>query len=72
MEVKPIMPYYPGDIFILPDNHETIVMEVNDNGWPIKVKSLEPDPQLGKVGWFMEGEDWVIFQMDILGGPANN
>ncbi len=64
--------YLPGDIMILADGHKTVVMEINDDYWPIKVKSLEPDDQLGKIGWFKEGEDWIIFQFDILGGDSNN
>lgn len=55
-----------GDLLILPDGHRTIVVAVNEDGMPVKVKSLEPDDQLGKIGWFREGDDWMIIQYDIL------
>lgn len=58
--------YLPGDIFEMSDGHQTVVMEVNEDFWPIKVKSLEPDPQLGKIGWFQEENDWVIMTYTIL------
>ena len=61
-----------GDLFVLADGHKTMIIEVNENGWPIKLRSLEPDPQLGKIGWFQEGEDWVVFQYSIFGGDASN
>lgn len=64
--------YFIGDLFELPDGHKTLVVETNENDWPVKLRSLEPGPELGKIGWFQEGEDWVVFQYDILGGDSNN
>ena len=64
--------YIPGDLFVLSDGHNTLVIDTDEDGWPIKVKSLEPDPQLGKIGWFQEGDDWVIFQLDMYSKLANN
>lgn len=58
--------YRPGDIFILPDDHRTLVIEVNENDWPQKIKSLQPDESLGKTGWFYEDGDWVVFYLEIL------
>lgn len=58
--------YNVGDLFVFPGGMETIVMEVNDNSWPIKVKAVNPDPELGKKGWFLENDDWVVIQYDIL------
>jgi hypothetical protein len=64
--------YIIGDLFIMADGHETLVMEVNENDWPMKLRSLDPSPELGKIGWFQEGEDWVVFAYTIFGGTANN
>lgn len=64
--------YFPGDVFELSDGHKTIVSEINNDYWPIKLISLEPDEKLGKIGWFREGENWIVFQYSILGGDSNN
>lgn len=58
--------YKPGDLFVFPSGFETIVMEVNERNWPIKVKAVHPDPALGKRGWFLENDEWVVFSYDIL------
>lgn len=44
---------------------ETIVIEVED-GRATKLKAVNPDDDLGKVGWFKEGDDWVTFDYDIV------
>lgn len=58
--------YEIGDTMILSDGHECEVLEIDEFNDAIKVKSLEPNSQLGKTGWFEEDGDWIIFVMDIL------
>lgn len=61
----------PGDIIILEGtgdfaNMECIVMEVNPvNGHVTKMKAAIPDDRLGKMGFILEGEDWVAVEWDF-------
>jgi len=58
--------YIPGDLFVFPNGLQAIVMEVDEYNDATKVKALNPDPELGKVGWFQEGEDWVCMAYNII------
>lgn len=64
--------FKPGDLFCIEDHrtkktHRTIVISVDENGWPSKIRSLEPEKHnLGKSGWFYEDGAWVAFTLDIL------
>lgn len=64
--------YRVGDLFIIDAEGtpfapeiECIVMEVGDDGRAIKVKAVHPDERLLSIGWFKEGDDYVIFEYDI-------
>jgi len=57
----------PGDTFMIEAGGEffpgieCIVIEVSDeDGRVIKAKAAEPDERLGKYGFILEGEDYVI------------
>ncbi len=39
---------------------ECIVMEVDEDGRVTKAKAAVPDEQLGKIGFILEGEDYVF------------
>jgi hypothetical protein len=60
----------PGDIIILEGtgdfaNTECIVMEVDPvDGRVTKMKAAVPDDRLGKMGFILEGEDWVAVEWD--------
>jgi hypothetical protein len=61
----------PGDIIILEGtgdftNMECIVMEVDPvDGRVTKMKAAIPDDRLGKMGFILEGEDWVAVEWDF-------
>jgi len=61
----------PGDIIILEGtgdfaNLECIVMEVDPvNGRVTKMKAATPDDRLGRMGFILEGEDWVAVEWDF-------
>jgi hypothetical protein len=61
----------PGDIIILEGtgdfaNMECIVMEVDPvDGRVTKMKAAVPDDRLGKMGFILEGEDWVAVEWDV-------
>lgn len=61
----------PGDIIILGGSGafasglECIVMEVDPvDGRVTKMKAAVPDDRLGKMGFILEGEDWVAVEWD--------
>jgi hypothetical protein len=60
----------PGDIIILEGtgdfaNMECIVMEVDPvDGRVTKMKAVVPDDRLGKMGFILEGEYWVVVEWD--------
>jgi hypothetical protein len=60
----------PGDIIILEGtgdfaNFECIVMEVDPvDGRVTKMKAAVPDDRLGKMGFILEGNDWVTVEWD--------
>lgn len=62
----------PGDIIRLEGSGdfanglECIVMEVDPiDGRVTKMKAVVPDDRLGKMGFILEGEDWVAVEWDI-------
>lgn len=61
----------PGDIIILEGtgdfaNLECIVMEVDPvDGRVTKMKAAIPDDRLGRMGFILEGEDWVAVEWDF-------
>lgn len=61
----------PGDIIILEGtgdfaNMECIVMEVDPiDGRVTKMKAAIPDDRLGRMGFILEGEDWVAIEWDF-------
>lgn len=61
----------PGDIIILEGtgdfaNLECIVMEVDPvDGRVTKMKAAIPDDRLGRMGFILEGEDWVAIEWDF-------
>jgi hypothetical protein len=56
----------PGDLMVVGTpigDVECIVMEVAaEDGRVTKIRAAEPDDKLGRVGFYMEGEDYVIFE----------
>lgn len=60
----------PGDIITIQGtgdfaNFECIVMEVDPvDGRVTKMKAAVPDDRLGKMGFILEGEDWVAVEWD--------
>lgn len=61
----------PGDIIILEGSGdfanglECIVMDVDPiDGRVTKMKAAIPDDRLGKMGFILEGEDWVAVEWD--------
>lgn len=62
----------PGDIVILEgtgdfQNFECIVMEVSpEDGRVTKMKAVVPDDRLGRMGFILEGEDWVAVEWDLF------
>jgi hypothetical protein len=60
----------PGDLIILQgsgdfENFECIIMEVDPvDGRVTKMKAAVPDDRLGKMGFILEGEDWVAVEWD--------
>ncbi len=64
-----LLMHQPGDIInveatgVFAPGIECIVMEVHpEDGRIIKMKAAIPDEQLAKVGFLIEGEDWVVFE----------
>lgn len=61
----------PGDIITLDGTGdfagmEFIVMEVDPvDGRVTKMKAVVPDDRLGKMGFILEGEDWVAVEWDF-------
>jgi hypothetical protein len=56
-----------GDIFIL-DSAIPVqceVLEVNQEGRVTKARAVHKDERLLKIGFFVEGEDYVIFEFQI-------
>lgn len=45
---------------------EVEVIEVATDGHACKLKAVKPDPYLGRIGFFQEGEDWVTFDLTIV------
>lgn len=45
---------------------ECIIVEMKEDGNIGKMKALVPNPILGKIGFFLEGEDYVSFPYDII------
>ena len=43
---------------------ECIIMEVCPE--VTKLKAAVPDESLGKIGFFLEGDDYVVMEMDII------
>ena len=58
--------YVRGDLFILPNGHSCMVLDLDEYGWPTRLMSLEPDDELGKQGWYLDGEDWIMEERDLL------
>lgn len=61
----------PGDIIILVGSGDfaelkCIIMEVDpiDNR-VTKMKAVVPDDRLGKMGFILEGDDWVAVEWDF-------
>jgi hypothetical protein len=60
----------PGDLIVIQgsgdlENFECIVMEVDPaDGRVTKIKAAVPDDRLGKMGFILEGEDWVAVEWD--------
>lgn len=61
----------PGDIIMLEGSGdftnglECIVMEVDPvDGRVTKMKAAIPDDRLGRMGFILEGEDWVAVEWD--------
>lgn len=60
--------HQPGDIIILEgtgdfERMECIVMEVDpEDGRVTKMKAVVPDDRLGRMGFILEGEDWVAVE----------
>lgn len=58
----------PGDIIQLEGTGdfagmECIVMEVDPvDGHVTKMKAAVPDERLGKIGFILEGEDWIVVE----------
>lgn len=63
--------HQPGDIIRLAGTGdfagmECIVMEVDPvDGRVTKMKAVIPDDRLGKMGFILEGEDWVVVEWDF-------
>lgn len=63
--------YQPGDIIQLDGTGdfagmECIVMEVDPvDGRVTKMKAVIPDDRLGKMGFILEGDDWVAVEWDF-------
>lgn len=61
----------PGDIIRLDGTGdfagmECIVMEVDPvDGRVTKMKAVIPDDRLGKMGFILEGDDWVAVEWDF-------
>jgi hypothetical protein len=59
----------PGDLVLIGTpigDVECIVMEVHpEDGRTTKARAAEPNEKLGKVGFFLEGYDYVIFELQI-------
>lgn len=45
---------------------EVEVVEVAPDGHCCKLKAVKPDPYLGRIGFFQEGDDWVSFDFNIV------
>jgi hypothetical protein len=60
--------YIPGDFIVLYfDNGlevDSIVVETH-NGNIIKVKAVEPNDHLLKLGWYEEGEEHILYRPQI-------
>lgn len=64
--------HQPGDLIHLQgtgdfaDGIDCIVMEVDPiDGRVTKMKAVMPDDRLGKMGFILEGEDWVAVEWDF-------
>lgn len=66
-------PYTPGDsLDFLPDGNgevciPCIVVEVDKEGYPIKIKAVEGHEVLCRMGFFQEGEDYVVISYKFSG-----
>lgn len=63
---------HPGDIIYLDgsgafaEGLTCIVMEVDPiDGRVTKMKAAVPDERLGRMGFILEGEDWVAVEWDF-------
>ena len=57
-----------GDTFLIEgtgcfsEGIECIVMEVGDDGRILKAKAAVPDERLARLGFLIEGEDYIIVE----------
>ena len=64
--------YNIGDIFKIStgdgedDYIECIVMDLTRGGWPNKLKAVVKEEWMLTKGFFIEGDDYVIFEFDIV------
>lgn len=64
--------YQVGDLFVIDAEGtqfateiECIVLEIGHDGRATKVKAVWPDVRLATIGWYEEGNDYVIFEYNI-------
>jgi len=59
-----------GDIIVLEGNGqysdgvECTVTEISNEGEILKAKAIVADPKLAKIGFLIEGDDYIIQQWD--------
>lgn len=64
-------PYTPGDHhYFSPDGNgevriPCIVVEVDEEGYPTKIKAAEGHEALCRMGFFQEGEDYVVISYEF-------
>lgn len=59
--------YMVGDLVLYsPYEIECVVVEINEKYELVKIKALVADPDLGRIGFFYEEGDWVIFNLSIV------
>lgn len=56
-----------GGTGVFADGVDCVVLEVhNEDGRILKMKAVTPDENLCKFGFFQEGEDYVVYEYNII------
>lgn len=59
--------YHIGHVFTIAGDEgiECVVTEIGEDGRITKAKAVKKDEKLLKLGFFIEGDDYVIFEFQI-------